>query len=323
MTATEKPNILLFGAGSVGAVYCYLLSKVGTVTAVCRSNYDTVKTNGFIINSDIFGKNIQFRPNIVRSCSEAAANNIPLDYLVVCSKSTPGIPEAIRPAVTPNHTSIVLIQNGVGIEDEYVQAFETNPIVSCVLYMPATQRPAGVISHREIELLEVGNYPANSKSQSAANFVDLLTSAGATAKLYDDIQLKRWYKLLLNASWNPVCALTLCTDVDFMTSSEEATHFIYDIMMEVAAIARAYGHDISDDLVEYQLGRAKARISTGGGIEPSMMQDIKHGRRMEVDAIIGNAVRMAKEKNVPCEKLRTVYILVKALDSLTERRRNV
>lgn len=316
MGSKQEPQILLFGAGSLGTIYLYLLSKVASVTAVCRSNFDIVKKDGFIINSSIFGNNLHFRPNVVKTCEEAVSSNgKPFDFLLVCSKAFPGtIPDIIKPAVTPGCTTIVLLQNGIGIEEEYAEAFPTNPIVSCVAYLPATQRPAGIITHGEIELLEVGRYPVSAQHNRAQEFVDLVSAAGGTAEHHDDIQWKRWYKLLINASWNPICALTLCTDADFMVSSELATEMVRDVMFEVADIARTYHHEISKAQIDFQMDRAIARIANKNGVEPSMMQDVKAGRRIEVEAIVGNTVRLAKEKGVKCPKLEMIYILAKALD---------
>jgi 2-dehydropantoate 2-reductase len=335
--ADRKPKILLFGAGSVGTVsdlvtsmlrcletalipsqvYLYLLSKVASVTAVCRSNYDVVKQEGFRINSSLFGDNLHFRPHVVRDCAKAAiADDQPFDYILVCSKAIPGaIPKLIEPAVTPGHTVVVLIQNGIGIEEEYAAAFPDNPIVSCVVYLPATQRPAGFIKHGEVERLEIGSFPSSAVSEHAEAFAKLVKVAGATAEVYEDVQLKRWFKLVVNASWNPLCALTLCTDVEFMESSEPATSLAFNIMLEVCNIAKAYGYVISREEAEYQLGRAKARIATKKGVEPSMLQDVKEGRRMEVEAILGNTVKMGKDKGVTCEKLEMLYVLATALDS--------
>lgn len=52
----------LVGTGAVGAIYSWRLSKTCNVTAVCRSNYETVKNDGFDIDSAKFGKDI-FRPD--------------------------------------------------------------------------------------------------------------------------------------------------------------------------------------------------------------------------------------------------------------------
>lgn len=314
---TSTPNVLFFGVGSVGAVYLYLLSRVSSTTAVCRSNYDIVKEQGFVINSSIFGQKLNVKPNVVRTCEEAATQkSAPFDYLVITSKVFPNtIPETIRPAVTPGRTVIVLIQNGMGIEEEYAKAFPENPIVSAAVYCITNQRPPGIIAHEEVERLDIGAYPSSASPEHASAFTDLMKSAGSNSTFYPDVQRSRWYKLLVNVAWNPICALTRSTDVEFMTSSPDATQYIFDVMLEVRGLAQACGHEISREQVEQQLERAKARVQKGNGGEPSMLQDAKAGRRMEVEAILGNAVRLAKEKGVVCTRMEGLYLLVKALDA--------
>lgn len=316
MKPNTQPKVLLFGAGGVGTVYLWLLSKTSTTTAVCRSNYEIAKKDGFIINSSIFGQGIHFKPNVVRSCEEAgSADRTPFDYIVVCSKAIPGtVPKWIAPVVTPGHTVVVLLQNGVGIEEEYRTAFPGNPIVSTVLYFPATQRPAGVIKHGEIERIHIGAYPSSAPEQHAKAFTQLIQSAGATAIFHEDIQLIRWTKLLINASWNPICALAFSKDTDVLESCDGAPNVIEAVMLEIRDIAIAHGYNITTENVQFELGRAKARIPTRAGIEPSMLQDVQTGRRMEVEAIIGNPVRMGRAKGVKCDRLELLYVLAKTLD---------
>lgn len=316
MTVNAQPKVLLFGSGGIGTVYLWLLSKNSTTTAVCRSNYEVAKKDGFIINSSIFGQGIHFRPNVVRNCEEAASvDATPFDYIVVCSKAIPDtVPKWITPVVTPGRTVIVLLQNGIGIEEEYRTAFPTNPIVSTVLYFPATQRPVGVITHGEIERLEIGAYPSTESDQHAKAFAQLIQSAGATALLHDDIQLIRWTKLLINASWNPICALALSKDTEVLGSCEGASNVIKAVMMEIRDIASAYGYHITTEKVDFELGRATARIPIHAGIEPSMLQDVKTDRRIEVEAILGNTVRLGKAKGVRCDRVELLYVLAKTLD---------
>jgi 2-dehydropantoate 2-reductase len=58
-------RILVFGAGAVGAVYVYTFIQAGAeVTAVCRSNYEVVKRDGFMMYSVRFG-DVRFRPSVV------------------------------------------------------------------------------------------------------------------------------------------------------------------------------------------------------------------------------------------------------------------
>ncbi|KAJ9625819.1 hypothetical protein H2203_004582 [Taxawa tesnikishii (nom. ined.)] len=316
----SKTKVLLFGAGAVGTIYVYLLQRAGCdVTAVCRSNYDAARANGFHIDSKKYGNGIHIQPRVVQTPQEAERDDF--DYVIVSAKAFPGnepsTASLLRPVVGKT-TAIVLIQNGIGIEEEYRQMYPQNCILSCVVYLPTTQTSPGHVNMGDIEWLEIGTYPASSdksERQQADVLKDLLIAGGGTAEVFDDIQPKRWSKLLVNAPWNPICALTRCRDVAFMASSPVAKQYVKDVMMEVVHVAQAVGYaEINEEMAEMQLGRATARIGTKG-VEPSMMADALNGRRMEVEAIVGNVVRMGQEKGLAVPKLEGLYVLLKALDA--------
>lgn len=324
------PRILIFGTGSIGAVYAYVFSRAilpANVFTVCRSNYEVASKQGLTINSTIFGKYLNVRPQVVRTVDEAVSisEGQPFDYVIVTAKaipSTPSIPDQLRPAVSEN-TTIALIQNGIGIEDIYRSAFPSNPILSCVVYLPATQVSPGTIEHREIELLHIGTYPSTAPpahKESADNLAALLHAGGASAKVHDDVQQQRWSKLLVNAAWNPICALSRSRDAQFLQSSSYASDLIKGVMLEIAAVAQASGYpSISPSVVEHQISRATARSLPG--VEPSMLADAVAGRNMEIEAIVGNALRIAEEKGIDTPLLSAVYALVSALDASFTRAR--
>lgn len=321
------PKILIFGAGSIGGTYACVLSRAlpaRSITVTCRSSFDAVSQNGITLHSTIWGKDLNFKPNVARTVPDAvqANNGEPFDYVFVSSKalpSNPSTPELLKPAVTPGKTTIVLVQNGISTEEPYAKLFPDNPIISTVVYLPTTQVQPGVIEHREVEDMHVGTYPAHAPAAhktAAKALVDLLTSAGATATLHDDVQTEKWSKLLINASWNSICALTRCRDrslLEIRTQAGEYEDFIRGVMLEIAATAQAYGYvGVNAEAVDWQLQRAMVR--TLPGIQPSMMADAMAEKNMEVEAIVGNTVRLAREKKVPTPMLETIYFLAAGLD---------
>jgi 2-dehydropantoate 2-reductase len=319
-----SPKVLIHGSGAIGTIYVYLLSKAGyDVTAVCRSNYEAVKSKGFLIDSDLYGKGIRFTPKVVRSPTEAAEAG-PYNYVIVATKALPGAESSkvIAPAVSSGKTktTIALVQNGVGIESEYAQAFPDNPLLSCVVYLPTTQISPGHIQMGNLERLEVGTYPTSAYNESAAckravdEFLSVLKHARSDVRWYEDIQVRRWNKLLINAAWNPICALTLSRDVAFLASDAGASKIVEDVMLEVVAIAQRLGYSsISPEAAIEQMKRAGSRRG-GKGIEPSMLVDVLNGRRMEVDALLGNPIKIAKELGVAVPRMEMLYGLTKALD---------
>ncbi|KAK0919762.1 uracil DNA N-glycosylase Thp1 [Friedmanniomyces endolithicus] len=275
----------------------------------------------------MYGKGIRIRPKIVRTPSEAVEYG-PYDYVIVCTKALPEAKtaETIAPAVTEGTTCIVLIQNGIGIEDEYAVRFPSNPLVSCVVYLPTTQVEPGRIEMANFELLEIGTFPASAYSshnhikEAADTLLAKLKEGGSNVTFYPDIQEKRWNKLLLNASWNPICALTLSRDVAFLASSAAGEKLVSDVMQEVVAISQALGYTaITPTMAEDQMTRATDRKG-GKGIEPSMLVDVLNGRRMEVEFILGGPVKVAKSLGVDVPRMETLYALSKALDEATALR---
>lgn len=322
------PKVLLFGSGSVGTIYVHLLLKAGCdVTAICRSNYTAAKENGFTINSVVYGDNIKIHPKVARTPSEAASEG-PYDYLLVTCKALPEAQTAsvIAPAVTKGHTTIVLIQNGIAIEEEYASQFPSNPLLSCVVYLPVTQTSPGCIAMHGPEQLEVGTYPPSPTSESAERLVALLNSAGGNATFYEDIQPQRWKKLLLNASWNPLSALTLCRDTAFLATSSFSESTFRGILHEIATIAQALGfHSITPEAADEIFKMTTARASKIG-VQPSMLADqlaSPRPRPLEVEVILGNPLRIARQKcpQVECPRLEMLYTLTKALDEANRYRK--
>ncbi|PKY06645.1 2-dehydropantoate 2-reductase [Aspergillus campestris IBT 28561] len=319
-------SILLYGTGSVGSIYLHQLQRANCkVTAVCRSNYTAVQQSGLTLHSPLFGT-VTYRPDhLIRSLTDCP-QGVVYDYILITTKALspetrPTLADQLRPLLTSPHTTpetaIVLAQNGIDIEQALADAYPTHPILSAVIYLPATQSTPGVIHHAEpLNRIEVGTYPASAPAHhkaAASHFRDLMAAGGGDAILKEDIQTARWSKLLLNASWNPICALSLCTDGGFLlTSTPFARDLVWGIMMEIVALAAKVGvHGVDEDAAREKLAIAERRAETGTGREMSMLQDVRAGRPFEVEVILGNTVRLGRRWGVAMPRLETVYALAK------------
>lgn len=322
------PRILIFGTGGIGGGYTYVLCRElpkENIVAICRTGYESAKRDGLTINSTIWGDGLVFRPTIARSVEEALtiSGSEPFDYVIVATKIlSAGIPtpELIEPAISSN-TSIVLLQNGIGIEEAYRKQFPDNPVLSGVVYFAVTRTSPTILNHSEVEAMHIGTYPAEASERhkiAAKAFVDLIKDCGATATYHNDIQGERWKKLVMNASMNPICALTRSRDTAFISSGPGSEKFMEDVMSEVVTVSQAYGYEeATRGIVDIVMNRVRNR--KGPGVEPSMMADVLAGRNMEVEALVGNCVNLAEAKGINVPLLRTIYILSRALDNSISR----
>lgn len=320
---SESISVLIYGTGSIGAIVAYLLSKSipeANIYAICRSNYAAAVERGFHIESSLWGIGLVVRPVITQSVEDAVKlkNGGRFDYVFITTKATPTCVEgvAIRPAVSPN-TAIVILQNGIAIEDQFRELFPWNPIVSGVLYTPVSQKGPTSYIHTSLDQMYLGTFPANAPphhSKMADQLVSFFRDGGATAKLVDDIQVERWRKLLINGSENPICALCRLRDARFFQSSSGATSLMRDVMSEIAATARSAGYEMIDEnVVQKQLDLLTARPLPG--VMPSMMADALSGRQMEVGVILGNTVKIAQKHGVATPLLDAILVLTAALNA--------
>ena len=114
--------------------------------------------------------------------------------------------EIIAPAVTPE-TAIVLVQNGLNIENLILKAFPGNPVISGVSMIGATETSSGVIRHDDDDVLIIGPFTPASEA-AAKKFVEIYGAGGKVECTYEpNTQFSRWNKLMYNASFNSIATI--------------------------------------------------------------------------------------------------------------------
>ena len=135
------------------------------------------------------------------------------DYIVVSLKVLPDVSDdsaLLAPVVTENKTTIVLIQNGIGIEQPYRSRFPSTPILSAVTIVSVEQVEPGVIVQNRWTRISVGPFTDGNgfdNSALAEPFVGLLQKGGISdAEVYDErgLQVVRWHKIAVSHACYPM-----------------------------------------------------------------------------------------------------------------------
>jgi 2-dehydropantoate 2-reductase len=299
-------KIAVFGAGGVGAFFGGLLARHGAdVHFIARgSQLSALQTSGILIKSLRLG-DVRVQP--VHAVSDPQEIG-PCDFVLICVKAhqTPLILDALAPLVA-DHTTLVTLQNGVESDEPLAARFGPRRVVPGVVYVGATLDEPGVVTHVAAGTIAIGVRTDGDASRLPATAAALAQS-GQPVKIVEDIQSERWLKLLWNASFNPVSAITGRTPRELVNVSSART-LLVGIMQEVVDVARAQGLSLDGTVIDDQL----AWTERASAIRTSMMVDRNRGRDMEIDALVGVVVRKGREFNIPTPISQSLLALLEAI----------
>lgn len=301
-------KILNVSSGAVGAYFCGRLAQKGADVAVTvRSDRELIAAEGFAIKS--IAGDFVFKPQAV--LSSAAEYQESADYLVLTSKVLPDadMVELMRPAVKPD-TVIVLIQNGIGIEDALARAFPENEILSAIAYIGVSRIAPGKLEHKGAGKLIIGKFGGGESSACKA-LCEMFEAAGVSAEYTLDIAFYRWKKLLWNVPFNALSVLGGGLLTGEMTDNGTTEALCKELMKEVIAVARANKVALPDSMVEENIEYTR----NFPPYKTSMLIDCENSRPLEVDAIVGRVVANAQAHNIAVPHLETLYAILKAFDT--------
>ncbi|CCF37840.1 2-dehydropantoate 2-reductase [Colletotrichum higginsianum] len=339
-------NIIFIGAGAVGCFYASRLHHPGRnihVSLVARSNYKAINDSGVKLQTHSFGDYL-FKPYAAFPSVEAAASpgnddvTTHWDYVFVTTKALPDRSDdslMIAPLVGPS-TIVVLIQNGVGVEEPFRRRFPNNPIVSAVTVVSAEQTSPGVIRQNRWTRVSIGPH-TNGLGTGDSELGRLGTRAVEQLGMWwgpgwggirdiephDEVGLQtvRWHKLCINAAFNPSAVLSGGRGNADMVTDPELREHVVGIMNEIrAAVPRILGREFPDDLATPD--RIVKSTERNAGAKPSMLLDWEAGRPLELEVILGNPVRIARAHGVEMPRLQTLYALLKSAQAMREEKAN-
>jgi 2-dehydropantoate 2-reductase len=216
---------------------------------------------------------------VVKEVPSAAATRF--DYIVVTTKNVPDVAptvsDIIANAVTPGHTAIVLIQNGLNIEKAIFARYPNNVCLSGVSMIGSQEISPGVIVHDDHDVLSIGafrntNLHPEHEDATAKQFVSIYSAGGKTQCEYThDVAYSRWRKLVYNATINSVCAVTGLDTGQIRLAGNLIPTLVLPAMEEIRAAAKANGVALPADICDTMVNTDPITMYW----VPSMLADIR------------------------------------------------
>ena len=311
-------KICIVGAGAIGGMLGVKLALAGEdVIFITRGvNLEAVKKNGMRLVMEGGGECLAQPVKATDRIAEAGVQDLVI--LGMKAHQVAAVAKDVRSLFRPD-TIVVTLQNGIpwwyfhkhpgpyeGLRIEAVDPggviaanIEIDRVIGCVVYPAAEIIAPGVIRHIEGNRFSVGELDG-AETPRVKMISELFRRAGFKSPVLTDIRSEIWLKLWGNLSFNPISALTHATLVDicqFPPSRELAAR----MMAEAQAIGEKLGVHF-----RVPLERRIAGAEAVGKHKTSMLQDVEHGRALEIDALVGAVVELGRITRTPTPHIDAV-----------------
>ena len=302
-------RVAVVGAGAIGGWIAARLALAGCDPAVLvRPNR---KSANLVLREDGVTNTVTLRT------SDRADAFGPQDVVVIAVKAfaLAEAAESSGPMIGPE-TLIVPLVNGVpwwfavppltsvDPDRRIAAALGDGHVVGGVVHAAVRREGETDIVVQHADRLIVGALPGEGR-EGAASVAALLERAGIRATVSADIRRDIWYKAWGNMTMNPLSALTGAT-ADRVIS--DCRPLILDCMEEARAIGTAIGCPISES------GEDRIAVTQRlGAFKTSMLQDSEAGRRIELEALLGAPLELARRNGVAAPNLANLYAMTRLM----------
>jgi 2-dehydropantoate 2-reductase len=318
-------KIAIIGVGAIGG---YIGSKLALadedVTFIARgANLEALRSRGIrLITADGEDQTVAK----VKATSDYAAAG-PHDVVILAMKAhqVEAVAREVPKLFGPD-TVVVPMQNGIpywyfhrhagelaGTRVESVdpsgligENIPCERVIGCVVYPAAELISPGVIKHVEGNRFPVGE-PDGTSSERVLRVSECFIRAGLQAPVLADIRSEIWLKLWGNLTFNPISALSRAT-LAGICQYPPSRAIAAAMMSEAQSVANKLGITFRVSLEKRIAGAEKV-----GHHKTSMLQDVEAARTLEIDALLGSVVELARLTDTPTPHIDTVYALTKLL----------
>jgi len=283
------------GAGGTGAYYGGALARAGAdVTMIARGPHlDAINTKGLQLNSVLLG---DFKVDCTATDDMSAVEKVDLVIFAVKSWGTDAAIEAMASGnMVGDGTLIISTQNGIDSEPLLIKAFGAGHVLGSTATVSAMITEPGVVNQAGGPGSLIIGEMNGEKSSRVDALVQRCVAAGLAAESNENIELALWTKFTFICALSGMTALTRKPIGDIF--AQEATTEMYrQVLHEVAAVARAKGVSLSEEMVENTL---QATMGREPFIIGSMGHDLIAGNPIEIGLLNARVVEMGKEHNIP------------------------
>jgi 2-dehydropantoate 2-reductase len=283
------------GTGAIGGFYGGMLAHAGCdVHFLLHKDFDFVYRNGLKVDS-VSGNFHLPHVNIYRSTYQMPE----CDVVLVCLKTTSNqILKEILPPLLKTKTCVIMIQNGLNMEEDLAALFPGLSIAGGMAFICSIKAGEGYITHLDYGKITIGSYQGDNNDMLEQVCLDFIR-AGVPAEFSGNLNESRWKKLVWNIPYNGLCVV-LNSSTRQLMQHPATLELISHLMFEVIHAANACGVKIEEGFAGEMLEATRVMKP----YSPSMKIDYDLKRPLEIGAIYSAPLAKAGSMNYDMPKVK-------------------
>ena len=218
------------------------------------------------------------------------------------------LPELLPPLLKED-TLVVLIQNGIGVEEDVQKMFPEVQLAAGLAFICSAKTEPGRVNHQCYGYINIGNYSCK-QQEKIDEVVDDFRKAGVDANEVEYLEA-RWKKAVWNMPFNGM-TVALNTQTDILLQHPSTLQLIKDQMMEVIEAAQACGVKNIDESFAEKMIYNTVHMTP---YSPSMKLDFDFKRPMEINYLYTRPIEKAREAGYQMRKLEMLEQELRFLES--------
>lgn len=296
----------IIGTGAIGGYYGARLAQSGQeVHFLLRSDYDYVKEHGLQVDSCNGSFHLD-NPHIYNNSSDMPVCQV----VLVCLKSINNQKlKELLPPLLDKDTLVVLIQNGIGVEEDVQKMFPGTALAAGLAFICSAKTEPGRVNHQCYGQINIGNYSCKNEAL-VQQVIDEFNAADVKAGQVE-YQEARWKKAVWNMPFNGM-TVALNTQTDLLLKNPATRQLIREQMMEVIGAAQHLGvKNIDASFADLMIQMTDEMTP----YSPSMKLDYDFHRRMEIYYLYTRPIEIAQKAGFNMPKLAMLEAELKFLES--------
>jgi 2-dehydropantoate 2-reductase len=290
--------VLVYGAGAVGLGMASFLAQAGVqVHLLARASTAAAIRERGLVRAGIFGEHRVPPAGLVVHTSLATVPEPGPDFVLVATKSFDTEDAGRLLSAHPSargQTRYVLFQNGWGNVEAFSAFLPPARVFAARVITGFTRpEPNAVRVTVHAEDIHLGSFHAGREAE-LDSLAAAIARGGMPCSTTPAIVRDLWAKMLYNCALNPLGAVFEATYGE-LGAREESRQIMDAVIAEIFTVMRAGGYETHWSAPEqYHSLFYGTLVPRTAAHESSMLQDIRAGKRTEIEALSGAVVRLAE-----------------------------